>query len=187
VKRLLFIALVLLAAFLAVSITGFYPAAIIDGSIITRRTWRKLEDASKRFANVERARRGERVLNFAAAENSALLIEGRRTTLNGLIEGLLVAEEGRRLLTDFDAQSEQKMREALGRAPNFKKAVESLYGISYEDFKELVLLPQAREEALAEIFEARDINFGEWLRGRKRQAKVRLYFTGFRWDGDRVE
>lgn len=184
--KFLFVSLLLLAVFLTVSIGGFYPAAVVNGSIITFREWRKLEEASKRFANAERARRGERPLNFAAVENSVLLVEGRKTTLGALIEGQIIVGEGRRLVPDFDQKSEENIVEALRRAPNFKQGVESLYGISYEDFKVMVLLPQARMELLKEALEKHSINFEERLGEAKRQANVRLLFVPFHWNGEGI-
>jgi len=186
-KKFFIITAVFFLIFIAAAIGGFYPAARVDDTFISFRTWRKLEEASKHFANVELVRRGERPINFAAAENSQLLIDGRIETLTALVEDVLIINEGRRAIADFDAKSEQLTATAAKKNNAIKKAVESLYGIAYDDFLELVLLPQARRDVLSKTFEERSLHFEEWLRGAKKQASMRLYFTGFRWNKEKIE
>lgn len=186
-KKFLFLSAILLTAFLAISITGFYPVALVDGSPIFYRAWRKAEDASRRFANAELARRGARPINFAAEGNAAFLLEGRKETLAALMEDAIITREGERYMDDFSGRSEAHMAEALRSAPNLKRAVASLYGISYDDFKKLVLLPQARRDVLSEELESQGLNFDEWARDAKRRARVRLLFVPFHWNGERIE
>ncbi len=113
--------------------------------------------------------------------------EIKRAVLDNLIENILIDRELRKELkpNDLNALIEKKMSE-ISESQTADKAVETLYGFSFADFKELVLTPQAKRE----IFEGRlflaGIDFGEKMKNVRSLARVMIFLPGFNWDGKEV-
>ena len=84
------------------------------------------------------------------------------------------------------------MRQKLGPLKpddgDFKNAVATLYGLTTEDFFEIVLRPQARREILeGQIVKGLQGNFTSWLAKARAEASVVVVAHFFRWDGQQVQ
>lgn len=167
---------------------GVYPVALVDGEPIFYSTWKKLEEASKNFTSVEeQSKIGGRPINFSSPENARLLLEIRRSTLTFLIEDLILRQVGGSLVEGFEVLSREKVAESVQDERNTEKAVRVLYGLDLDDFKNLVLLPQARRDIAKEALSERNQSVEDWLSEVKKQKKIRLLSTSFRWNGESVE
>lgn len=167
---------------------GWYPVARVEGVLISARTWNTLIRASQQYADMELTQYGKQPIDFNAPENRAMLDQGKKDVLTSLIEDDIVTKEGVVLVPDFASKTERKTTEALQHNPAIADNVENLYGLSLDDFKSLVLVPQARRDVIQEELASTDgPSLDQWLRTAKRNADVRLFFVPFHWNGERVE
>lgn len=173
-------------SFIAVTASGFYPVAMTEGSTILARTWKNAERAAIRFTNAQLVSRGEQPIDFTLAQYRAAFLDVKRDTLTFLIEDAILARAGRGIAADFDRVSRERVEEAL-RTADLERGVKLLYGFTLNEFRSLVLLPQTRRDITREVLAERNQDFDEWFREVKRSERVRLLFTPFRWNGERVE
>ncbi len=167
--------------------TGIYPVAIVNGSPILARTWKRAEAAAIQFTQTNLIASGRAPIDFALAENVHLLIEARKDALLALIENKLVAKEGDVIVADLDARANERVDAAVRQSVNLKEGAGFLYGLDFNKFRDLILLPQARRDLLRETFEEKKEDFLNWFSTLKAHARVRLLFTPFSWDGERVK
>lgn len=186
-KKILFVIIVFLGVFVALTITGLYPIAFVGRHPISSRTFQKLEESSKYFANIELARAGKQTIDFSASSNADLLLQGRREVLTSLVEDTIIELEGGRLVADLENKSSARVDSALaGRAGALEKEAPLVYKLSLEELKTLVLMPQARRDVLRDELQKNGEDFSQWLTDTEQEVSVRLFFIPFSWDGKEV-
>jgi len=186
-KTSLFILGILAPAFIVVVAAGLYPVALVDGAPIFSRVWKKAEDASEHFINTQLRANGKKPIDFLSSGNAEVLLQIKRETLQALIEDEFFKQEGKKLTEGFDLSSRQLAEEAVQKGENMDKAAKLAYDLSLADFKELVLLPQARRDFLKEILAEKGQDFDKWMSETIKKKTVRLFFTPFKWSGETVE
>lgn len=184
-KFIIFITTFFLALFIIVVMTGFYPVAIVEGTPIFQRTWRKAEDAAKNFIKAEAVKSGK-AIDLSSSENADFLLEVKRGTLTFLIEDLILQKEGGKVIDGFERLNKERVDTALREGENLEQASRLVYGLDLKDFVSLVLLPQARRDVLQEALGEKAQDFNVWFLSVKKSKQVRLMFIPFRWDGEVV-
>lgn len=167
--------------------TGIYPVAFVNGSPILARAWKEAEAAAIQFMQATMVSSGKAPIDFSHPENARLLLQARKDALLALIENKLVTKEGDEVIEDFDMRAQERVDSAVRGSVNLKQGAELLYGLDFNKFRDLVLLPQARRDLLRETFEKKKQDFSRWFSALKANARVRLLFTPFLWDGERVK
>ncbi|KKW18577.1 MAG: hypothetical protein A2131_01055 [Candidatus Sungbacteria bacterium GWC2_49_10] len=168
--------------------TRLYPVAVVDGSPVWMRTWERMIDAAEKFTNADRALGGESPLDFSLPENARIQSDIRRNTLTYIIEDKIISEEGSNFIDgfgSFTSEEVQKIMRASVRDP--KEIARDVYGVSLDEYKALILAPQARRNALAGALQSRGRTLDDWLYEMKIKKSVKLYFTSYRWNGKTVE
>lgn len=173
--------------FFMVIFSGFYPVVLVNGKPLYFRTWKKLEIASMRFAKVQLEKIQKKPFDFSAKENAGLLLQGRKETLALMIEDIIIEQQGKQLTDDFEKLTGVRVEDALRKGKNTGQAAELFYGLSIGDFRELVLLPQARRDILREELEKKGQNFESRLTEIKKKSRVRMLFVPFKWNGYYIE
>lgn len=124
------------------------------------------------------------------AEDSAVLsadetkAEIKRAVLDNLIENILIEKKLRQEIGDdkFNEAIANKIEEAVKKG-DIQKAIETLYGFSFDEFKERVLAPQAKKEILEGLFKN---DFEKKLKEMKTTAKIIMLLPDFEWNGEGV-
>lgn len=186
VKKIFFSLIFIFAFFAAFVLGGFYPVALVDGSPVFYRTWQRAENAAIKFIQTSARMSGSAPPDLSRQENAEILLGIKRDTLTFLIEDKIAGKSGERVLKEFAARANKKIDEALRDNPQVEAGAKLAYGLGLDDFREYVLLPQARKDLLEETFKARGQDYGEWIALAKRSSAVRLYFVPFSWDGEKV-
>lgn len=108
--------------------------------------------------------------------------EIKRAGIESLIEDILISNELKEIFSNSELKNQiNKNISAVIDGKDIKKEIETLYGLSSEEFIECFLEPQARKEILEARLRMENINFNEWLKSAKFQAKVINFFPGFEW------
>ncbi len=188
IKKKITLSLTVVAGlFIATIMTGYYPVVLVDNSPIFFGTWQKTEEAQKKFTNVQASSSGLDPVDFAARENKDILRAFKITALNLLIENKIIEQEGGKVIPDFNDLSKKRLESVMAGEGDLSGAVKTVYSLSISEFKNLILLPQARRDVLR-IFLANDgKNFDDWLKARKKEKTVKTKFIPFRWNGTELE
>ncbi len=184
VYKIAFLSLIIIgvSAFSLVS-AGYFPVAIVNSHIVTERAYRTNLDAVVHYYDAAVKTYSKLDFTNALADPDDL----RRLALEQLIENELVHQAlSARLGANLSAAIQKKLGSA-STTEKFPSATQALYGINVSEFKELFLQPAAEHEILDGQLLIEKTTFDNWLRGAKRDAKVRLLIGNFRWDGDGVK
>lgn len=126
--------------------------------------------------------------NQAAVMNSKeVKQEIERATLDKLVENILIERELKKRLKNNEL--EKMVNDKIGKAikgKDIKKEVETLYGISLDEFKKRFLKPQAKREIFESRLTLENKNINDWLKEAKSKVKVIIFLPGFGWDGEGV-
>jgi len=156
----------------------FRPMFSVNGDVIFR------PEFNINLSAAEHAESGFRAKNPNLPGGADLEI----ATANRILEVHLVHEE---LWKAVDAKTlsgllQNKISFALSN-PEFMSAAEKFYGLSASGIKEYVIIPRAEEDILNSQLMLKGGFFGDWLAEAKREAKVKIYFGDFKWNGSSLE
>lgn len=160
---------------------GLYPIAMVNWQPILAKDFKVMVDSA--FGFYLRAIDTYKKETLTDADAAKLYAEVQRATLDKLIEERILENELDRRFGSggFDAIDKKLLgveNKKLGSAAS------ALYGLTDEQFKKMVLEPQARREVLSEDFKKQNQDFTAWLREEKREANVYVLLPGFIW-GDK--
>lgn len=186
-KALFWLLPILLVAGWGIQSAGIYPVAIVDGSPIFSRTWRKANIGAMRFLNATAYTSGFKPVDFSLPENKELLRSIEGGTLTFLIEDKIILREGKGLEEKFESLSDDRIDEALRQIGDAEQKAALIYGLSAKDLRMLVLRPQARRDVLKKLVGKKGVGLEEWMARAKQKTSVRMLLTSFYWNGERVD
>lgn len=182
----LFVIISIAIIFIAI---GWWPVATVNGSVITFAQFSKNYDIAVHFYQSE-LKLGQKDISLLNTEKAKT--EMRQAVLESAIENELIDKELKKQLSDGDLvfMISEKINKVDLSSENFKKGVEMLYGLSPDDFRELILMPKAKEEILqGRLFLKDSSQISEmdgWLKEEKIKAKVFIFIPGLFWSKDGV-
>lgn len=165
--------------------TGFFPIAKINGGLLWHWEFSAYQGAFNRFrANIESQNQPSPSLGFQNIKDADLTM----SLLEELIVRKIIFRIGDKSFTHFNKNAEDIIGEALGgkEAQSLSEAAKTLYGLSFAEFKELILLPEAREIALRRSIESSGQNYEEWFLQQLKTADVKIYFYDYQWEDGRL-
>ncbi|HEY4525491.1 MAG TPA: SurA N-terminal domain-containing protein [Candidatus Paceibacterota bacterium] len=183
-KFKLILAALVLAAILGIGLVSLnrYPIITVNGSPVSaNRFWRNYQGALKYYENARKNLPAEQ-----APTSTPSGIEMQAEILTQMVEAELISQGAQKEIgkdLDFLVQnkiSRYENNQSLAQAAN------TLYGMTYKEFQDEVMVPQAEKEILAGRFYMSGDNFEEWFAKLKKDASVNIFSKGFRWDGERV-
>jgi len=154
--------------------SGLYPIAIVNRHWISARAFRQDHAiAQAYYGTVVKAKNADELLK-----------EIKRATLDKVIENELVYQElQKRLGTQLSAAVEKVVSDGTKDKPQLATAVQKIYGIGFDQFKDLVLVPEARIELLESRLSDSQETLAGWLIEKRKDASIILLTTEFGWDG----
>lgn len=169
--------------FLFVVRGNYYPIAFVNSKPISAHKFLKdFRAASLYYENMVRT-----YTPTSTPLSGVTLADLEAAVLTQLIEAALVDKATREEVgVDLDRLVQERVSRYEDDA-QFRRAVETLYGLDFEDFREEVLVPQAKRDILASrlFFEGRE--FDEWLVEAKQAASVVLLTKNFFWNGQEAK
>lgn len=187
-KLFIFIVAGMVLAVFVIARVGAYPVALIENTPIFYSTWKKAVESGERFINASaKSRVGGKAVDFNAPENAELVRSIKKESLTALIENVIMQQEGERIIRGFRVLALERTKNALQDShTDSERAARFVYGLSLEDFEDLVLLPQARRDVLKEVLGEQSQAFDVWFQGIKKTKQVRLLFVPYGWSGEEV-
>lgn len=161
-----------------VSHLGFYPVAVVNYQPIFARDFNLVVGSAFNFyVHAIDTYKKDALTDSDAAK---LYAEISRATLDKMIEERILAHE---LDARFGQSGLAEVDKKLSGVDNKKlgAAVSTLYGLTDEKFKKIVLEPQAQREVLTDDFKKKNEDFAAWLLSAKRSASIYVFLPGFVW------
>ncbi len=181
-KSITIFGLIPLALCAIIFFARLYPVAIVDGSPIWYRTWDRYFQGTGHALAVQARSTGTQF-----SPDASLISVIKKDTLSALIEDTILTAAARKLFSEFDTESEERIHDAIGFSANMGKAAQLMYGFSAVDFHDFILLPQSHREVIQDNLDKQKIDFSAWLAGIKKKAHVRFFLVPYTWDGDGIK
>ncbi len=166
-------------------ISGSYPVAFVGLKAIKARYFEKDYAAAVHYYQSAFKIYSEDIAELDSKESR---LEIRRAVLDKLIENKLVRENLEKSIGagKLGEMANKKIEESINKRTDIKKGVEFVYGLSFADFKRIILAPQAEREILEGRLFLSGGKIGEWLKRAKSEARVIILIPGFDWNGEGV-
>ncbi len=181
---IIFVLLIVLGiAVLFLISAGYYPVAMVNGQIISARTFLKnYEAASLYYGNAVKTYRP-----ILESSSSLTTVQLQMSILDQLIENALIDVEVKKELgADFEYLLSNKMN-SLTTDQELPRAVKTIYGLDMEEFKSEILAPQAEREILMGRLFLRGEKIDNWLANAKKNSSVRIFSSRLYWGGEEVK
>jgi len=162
----------------------FGPVAMVDYDLIPHSTLKDVYAASKNYyENIDKTYNiGENLTGGFAGES-----EFKRATLAQLIDDRLIEKElQKRVGSDLGSLIDKRLGD-LDKDSEFQKAITGLSGMSYSEYKKLILIPQAKREILEGRLFLENVTLESWLEKARKEAKVVIFSSEFSWTDGNVE
>ena len=157
---------------------GWYPIAIVNGKFITERDLRKEYSAAARYY-AEAFNLGQ--------ETKLLKKEIRRAILDKLIENVLIYDELKEKLGgDMASAVSSKLQNLNMDETQVGEATTVLYGLTFQEFKDIILIPQATREILEVYLLEEKKDIGDWLAEARAGASITLWIKEFSWKNNQL-
>lgn len=171
---------------IVIGVTGYWPIAMVGYTPITYNTFKGnflMADHYYR-SNVKIAGEDERVVDAKEIQRDM-----QRATMEGLIEQILIDGELKKRYStnDLDRLIANKTDGFDLGTEDMKKATELLYGLTPEQFKELLLLPKAKQELLEGNLTLQNGTFSSWMGEKKKEAHISVFVPSMYWNGSEVK
>ena len=162
---------------------GYYPVAIVNGHFITAKLFANdYAIASAYYQNII-------VKSYGNSSSTAGVLtssEIQQSVLTGLIENVLIEDGARKEMGgDLNRLVNEKVSKATD-IDGIDKAVKSVYGMSLDDFKKEILVPQAERDVLTGSLFLKGQKIEDWLSEAKKSSKVMILSGTFYWNGESV-
>ncbi|AKM78678.1 TPA: hypothetical protein DDZ49_02450 [Candidatus Wolfebacteria bacterium] len=176
----------LLIVGIIMGIAGVWPIAAVGYTPITYDVFKKNFLMADHFYRSTVKITGEDDVIVDAKEIQRDL---QRATMEGLIEQILIDRELKRKYDNNDLKRliENKIKGIDLGTEDIAKATNLLYGISPEEFRELVLLPKAKQELLEGNITLQNGTFSDWLMVKKSESNVLVFVPTLYWDGGQMK
>lgn len=173
---------------IVIGITGYWPIAIVDRTVVTYNGFKEnffMQDHYYRSS-----------IKIAGEDDSVMMTKDvqrdlQRTTMEGLVEGILIDHELAKRYARGDLQQliANKIN-GIGidlSSDDMKKATELRYGLTPDQFKELVLIPKAKQEILEGNLTLQNGTFNDWLTAKKSEVGVSVFIPTLYWDKNEIK
>lgn len=164
---------------------GWHPLALINSQLVW--TWSFEKEYNSALKYYDQAITTYNIPGMDEQKLDELKEDLKKATLNKIIEKIIISN-GLKTLVDKDNDTliTKKIDKYLENS-KLEAAATALFNLSFEEFKNLVLIPQAEKEIIEEKLETESRDFNNWLKNQKQQASVYLFTNEFIWTGEGIE
>jgi len=167
---------------LALATLNRYPVAMVNGSPISANRFWKNYDGALRYADFIEKNSTSSVAKPVIPSNTEIQAQ----VLSQMVEAELIHQAaGKEVGSDLDYLVDNKLDRHKSNQ-SLAQAARALYGMDLNDFRDEVMIPEAKKEILLGRLYLRGENFEEWFAEIKKSANVSIFSGKFSWDGERV-
>ena len=178
-----FVALIAMGlAVLFIVTLGYYPIVFVNNHFISQHEFmREYAAASRYYQNISTTYKP-----FIASSSPETPADIETAVLNLLIDKNLIHDgASHEAGSDLFGLVQNKIGPLAGDT-QLATAAQSLYGFTYAEFHDEILVPQAEEEVLSGRLFAKGEKIEDWLASARKFAHVVLLSRGYSWDGTKI-
>lgn len=166
---------------------GWYPVAIVDFQFVSASTFEKDYQAAIHYFTNALLTYGTSKVNPLILKEESAQQEIRRAALEKIVIDAIILKEAQKTFgNDLDAVVENLIEKNI-QMEKIAEAADTLYGMTLEEFKERILIAQARRELLEGRKFTEKTDFKEWLKTASQNAKVVILVPYLQWNGEGME
>lgn len=176
--------LLIISAFAAVYFfkIGWYPLAIADSNLIWG--WQLDKEAQSAMAYYSQT---IKTYNIPGVDDEEIMLmedDLKRASLERIIDKIIISKSLKSLEGDGAEDLVNDKIDKYLENNKLESAASALFNLSFKDFIEIILVPQAEKELVEEKIKAEKRDFNNWLRIQRNQTKVYLFLKGSKWTPD---
>ena len=160
---------------------GYYPIASVNGRMITAR-----EFSSTFRAGMNYSQEFFSMASSSVSSTQASPMELQAVVLDQIVENVLVSQE---VDKELGGDAKQLTNEKVARYDSSQKLHEAaarIFQMPYQDFAQLLLVPQAKRELLMGRLFLRNEKYEDWVARSRTEASVTLYSSEFKWQNGKI-
>lgn len=158
---------------------GYYPIAMVGNTLLSAR------DFSKQFEAATTYYRKAQTAYGASSTSPVSNLE--ESVFESLIEDALIHTEVEKEIGKEAPRMAADRADTLLRDTDLLAAAEAVYGLDKEEFRKMVLMPQAEREMLTGKLFLHGMGLADWLAAAKQKERILLLVPGFRWAGGEIK
>lgn len=157
---------------------GFSPVLSVEGRSANMSEFLKLQSAITQFDKISHAN-----------STSTPLVEIKKQVLGNIIDRMLLDKLVKEIDPSINQKSKDLVRQTVESNQDFSlsEASRKLYGLTEEDFIDLVLIPQAKRNLLAQHFKDEPLKINEIWDNAMKSVDVKIFYPGFYWENGEVK
>ncbi len=165
---------------------NIYPVAFVKGEMISASNFKAHYSAAYRYYDTVLKKYPEQAKNFKSA--AEIKPEIRRGTLDVMIENIIITHALKEKVKEgLASMVASRIADNRLETDEIKNAIRALYGINVENFKQMVLEPQAEREILQQkLNEGEKKDLTTWLTEEKKKTPVVVLIPGLAWNGSSI-
>lgn len=163
--------------------SGYYPILSVNGHFVMVKTFWKNYRAGSIYYNGLLKTYPEQI----GGDQEISKVDIERSVLTQLIENKIVELRVKEELGAELGEIVSKKIESYSENAELKKAAQTVYGLSFDDFKKEILIPMANQEILAGRLFLDGNKIGAWLNSAKKESRIKIFSGSFYWDGQEVQ
>ena len=167
---------------------GYYPVALVGDRFISANTFYKNYRAAALYSQqVDKANVQLSQTTDASTTTPLTPDQLRVGVMDQLVESIIIDGALAQELSQGEIATlvDQKVSK-YDQSASLRQAAAGLFGFSYADFKDKVLVPQAQRDILTGRIYLKGENFPDWFAEKKKATRVAIFAGGFAWDGEHV-
>lgn len=166
---------------------GWYPVAIVDFQFVSASTFEKDYQAAIHYFTNALLTYGTSKLDPSILKAENTRQEIRRAALEKIVIDAIIWKEARKEFgNNLDITVENLIVKNV-QLSNLAEAADTLYGMTLDEFKERIVVAQARRELLESRKFTEKTDFKAWLATASQDAKVIILVPHLKWNGTGVE
>lgn len=153
---------------------GFVPVMKVEREIVTLAQFLKVYSAISHFDGLSQ-------------KNPSSDADLKRRAFTNIIESKFLDTIVKKTNANLGADELVEKLVSESKALSLGEASERLYGLSATEFKQLVLLPEARKELLERHYEYNPDELEKLWTDLYQTAEVKIYYPGFYWENGDIK
>jgi hypothetical protein len=159
--------------------SGWYPIALVNSQLVWgSEVEKEYNSALKYYSQILHTYKGEEV---SKKQIKKIKKDIKQATLDKVIEKIIIADNINELMGDKKQELVAAKVKKYLQDPKLKAAASALFNLDFNDFKDVILIPQAERELIEERFSSENRDFNSWLKNQKKEAKVHIFTKEFSW------
>lgn len=157
---------------------GFAPVISIDGKRVGLSEFLKVQSAIRNMDKMS----NKGVLKLSDEEVKERVFGN---IIDKAFLDKLISKTDASLMT----KAEELVAKSIAENPDLRldEAARKLYGLSAEDFTELVLLPQAKRDLLSQRFKDNPEQLNQMWEDLVKNSDIKIYYPGYKWENGEIK